>query len=133
MTFTLGKFKSTDVFTMATLLSKIGISKAADAFERDTVMKIFAESKGKKGKDGDEVVAATGMQIALKVADVVLGNIEKCETEIFKLLSNVSGMEVDEIKDLDAEIFAELIVAVVQMPQFKDFFKAASRLLNTGN
>ena len=130
MDFTLGKFKATDVFTMATLLSKIGLGKVSDAFGRDTIMEILAKNKGKKG---DDVAAITGMQVALQIADVVLANIEKCETEIFKLLSNVSGMTIDEIKDLDAEVFAELIVAVIKMPQFKDFFKAASRLLNTAN
>ena len=130
MDFTLGKFKATDVFTMATLLSKVGLGKVSDAFGRDTVMEILAKNKGKKG---DDVAAITGMQIALQIADVVLANIEKCETEIFKLLSNVSGMTIDEIKDLDAEVFAELIVAVIKMPQFKDFFKAASRLLDTEN
>lgn len=130
MDFTLGKFKATDVFTMATLLSKIGLGKVSDAFGRDNIMEILAKNKGKKG---DDVAAITGMQVALQIADVVLANIEKCETEIFKLLSNVSGMTIDEIKDLDAEVFAELIVAVIKMPQFKDFFKAASRLLNTAN
>lgn len=130
MEFTLGKFKATDVFTMATLLSKVGLGKMTDAFGRENVTDILAKNKGKKG---DEIAAITGMQVALQIADVILANIEKCEAEIFKLLSNISGIAIDDIKNLDAEVFAELIVAVVKLPQFRDFFKAASKLLNTAN
>ena len=130
MEYTLGKFKSTDIFTMATLLSKIGLGKVADAFGRDNVMKILSDFKGKKKED---VTAFTGMQVALQVGEIILGNLENCEAEVFKLLSSVSGLSADDLRNMDAEIFAGLIVEVVHLPQFKDFFKAASRLLNTEN
>jgi hypothetical protein len=126
--YTLGKFKSTDVFTMATLLSKIGLGKAADGFGRDNIMQIIAANKN---KSADDVAAFTGMQLTLQIAEIVLGNLDQCETEVFKLLSSVSGAPVDELRNLDAEVFAELVIDVVQLQQFKDFFKVASRLLNT--
>lgn len=129
MEYTLGKFKATDVFTMATLLSKIGLGKMADGFGRDNVMKLVAASKGKKG---DELTAMTGMGIALQMAEIILGNIDKCQVELFTLLANISGLTIDEIKDMDAEVFAQLIFDVVQLPQFKDFIKVASRFLNSG-
>jgi hypothetical protein len=128
MEYTLGKFKSTDIFTMATLLSKIGLGKITDAFGRDNVMKILSDFKGKKKED---VTAFTGMQVALQVGEIILGNLENCESEIFKLLSSVSGLSDDDLRNMDADVFAGLIVDVVHLPQFKDFFKAASRLLNT--
>ena len=45
MSYTLGKFKATDVFTMATLLSKVGLGKVADGLGRDNIMKIITENK----------------------------------------------------------------------------------------
>lgn len=128
MSYTLGKFKATDVFTMATLLSKVGLGKVADGLGRDNIMKIITENKGKKKED---VAAFTGMQMILQIAEIILSNLDKCETEIFKLLSSITNASVEELKELDAEIFAELIIEVVQLQQFKDFFKVASRLLNT--
>lgn len=126
--YTLGKFKSTDVFTMATMLSKIGLGKMADGFGRDNVMKIISEVQGKKTED---VAAFTGMQMILQIAEIVLGNLDKCENEVFKLLSSITGAPVDELKELDAEVFAELVIDVINCQQFKDFFKVASRLLNS--
>lgn len=130
MNYTLGKFKSTDVFVMTTLLSKIGLGKMADGLGRDNIMKIIADNKGKKK---EEITALTGMQMAFQIAEIILSNLDKCENEIFKLLSNITGASVEELKDADAEVFAELIIEVVQLQQFKDFFKVASRLLNTAN
>ena len=129
MTFTLGKFKSIDVFTMATLLSKIGLGKISETIGVDNLMDIGKKIKG-AGKTAD-ANAIVGMQMALQIAEILLGNLDKCEKELFTLLSRISGLSVDEVKDLDAEIFAQLIIEVIQLEQFKDFFKAASRLLNT--
>lgn len=128
MKYTLGKFKSTDVFVMTTMLSKIGLGKMADGFGKDNIMQIIAENKGKKK---EEIAAYTGMQMVLKIADVVLSNLDKCETEVFNLLSSVTGADVEELRELDAEEFFELVVEVATMQQFKDFFKVASRFLNT--
>ena len=130
MKYTLGKFKAGDVFTMATLLSKIGLGKMANGFGKDNIMQIVNENKGKKK---DELAAFTGMQMVLTIAEIILANMDKCEDEIFRLLSSVTGASVDELKELDAEVFVELITDVIQCQQFKDFFKVASRLLNTAN
>ena len=124
--FTLGKFKATDIVTMATMLSKIGLGKVTDVFGKENVMKLIAENK-----DTGDTTAYTGMAIAFQVAEVILGNLEKCQGELYTLLANISGMTVEEVKNLDAEDFFELIVETVQLDQFKDFIKVASRLFNT--
>ena len=125
MEFNLGKFKSTDIIIMATMLSKIGLGKVTDVFGKENVLKILGDKKK------EDAAAVVGMGITFQVAEIILGNLEKCQTELFQLLSNVSGMSVEEIKELDAVDFFELIVAVVEMPQFKDFMKVASRLLKS--
>jgi hypothetical protein len=125
MEFNLGKFKSTDIIIMATMLSKIGLGKVTDVFGKENVLKILGDNKK------EDAAAVVGVGITFQVAEIILGNLEKCQTELFQLLSNVSGMSVEEIKELDAVDFFELIVAVVEMPQFKDFMKVASRLLKS--
>lgn len=125
MEFTLKKFKATDVIIMSTMLSKIGLGKVTDVFGKENIMSIVSQNE-----DTSDKAAFTGMAVALQIAEILLGNIDKCQGELYTLLSHVSGLEVDEIKNLDAEDFFELIVAVVTMEQFKDFLKVASKLLN---
>lgn len=125
MEFTLKKFKATDVVIMATMLSKIGLGKVTDVFGKENIMSIVSQNENTEDK-----TAFTGMTVAFQVAEVLLGNIDKCQGELYTLLSHASGMTEDEVKELDAEVFFELIVAVVTMEQFKDFLKVASKLLN---
>ena len=127
--YELGKFKSTDVIIFATLLSKIGLGKVADAFGRDTVMSLLNKLNGEEQKDA---TAYVGLGIGLQIAEVILGNLEKCQDELFTLLSHVSGLSVEEVKDLDADVLFEMVVDVVHLPQFKNFTRLASRLLNSG-
>lgn len=128
--YTLGKFKATDVFTMATMLSKIGLGKVADGFGKENIMNLLSEYKGKKKEDASTLI---GMQVMIQAAEIILGNLDKCEEEVFKLLASITGAPVDELKNLDMVEFAELVVSVVKHPQFKDFIKVASKLLNTEN
>lgn len=127
MKYTLGRFKATDIFTMSTLLSKVGLGKIADGLGTENVLKLISNARGKKGGD---VATLTGVQLFLQVGEVILANLDACETEVFKLLSNVTRATVEELKELDADEFIELIIEVVRMEQFKDFFKRASGLLN---
>ena len=126
MEFTLRKFKAEDTILMATMLSKIGLGKITDAFGKENVLAVIS-----KNKNTSDNATFTGMAITLQVAEIILGNLESCKGELYTLLSRVSGMSEDEIKDLDAEDFMELIVEVIKMKQFKDFLKVASRLLNS--
>lgn len=126
MTYTLGKFKTGDVFLMATLLSKIGIGKIVDVFGKDSVMKLMNASGKKKG---EELTTYVGMGIAIRFVEIVLMNLESCKAELMQLLSNVSAMSTEDIENMDAEDFLALIVDVVTMDQFKDFIKVASKLV----
>ena len=64
----------------------------------------------------------------MELAEVVLTNMNKCENEIYQLLSNVSNLSVKEVETLDAVIFLEMIIDFVKKDEFKDFFKVVSRL-----
>lgn len=128
MKYTLEKFKATDVFTMASLLSKIGLGKIADGLGKDNILKLI---ESVKEKNSENVATITGMQLFLQVGEIILANLDVCETELFKLLSSTTKAPIDELKGLDADEFIELIVEVAKMEQFKDFFKRASGLLNT--
>lgn len=128
MKYTLEKFKATDIFTMATMLSKIGLGKIADSLGHDNILKLIDSVKK---KNSGNVATITGMQLFLQIGEIILANLDTCETELFKLLSSTTKASVEELKNLDADEFIELIIAVVQMEQFKDFFKRASGLLNT--
>lgn len=69
-----------------------------------------------------------GVSVVMEVVSIIMKNLPSCKNEIYTFLSGLSGMTVKEIGNLDMVTFTEMIVAVVQKQEFKDFFKVVSKL-----
>lgn len=122
MEFTLRRMTSADIFPMCTIIKKIGI---------DEVKKIVnsPDMREMVGK-GDKVDATSvGMSFMLDVASLVVGNLPKCETDLYKFLASMTKMSEKELRDISPAEFLDLIIAVVKHEDFKDFFSHASQLL----
>lgn len=127
------KLNSTDMFPMFTIISKIGINEFTNCFQKDAVKRAIAGvmknmEDPNADKNEDEDTAIVGLSVALEAANVVLGNMHKCENDIYKLLAQTSNLSVEEIKALDFAIFAEMIIDFIKKEEFKGFLKVVSRL-----
>lgn len=58
---------------------------------------------------------------------IVLGNLPKCESDIYSFLADLSGKKSKEISELDMSEFAEMIKEVLAKDEFKDFFTVVSK------
>ena len=116
MKYELRPLNATDIFPMSTILSKIGIGEFKKCFESDDVKKLVRT----QGKNGNE--SAVGLAVLLDIGSVILGNLHRCETDIYNFLARVANVTVEEIKDLSMSEFAEMIIEIVQKPEFGDFF-----------
>ena len=134
--YTFRRLKSMDVFPMATIISKIGINEFAGCFESEPVKKALArltkntgdEESAEAADTSDEDVTAVGISMILELANIILCNISKCENEIYQLLAQVSDMKIENVRELDAAVFFEMVIDFVKKDEFKDFFKVASKL-----
>lgn len=118
MKYTVRNLCSKDIFPMSKVLSKIGITNIKTAFEGDEIKKLI------KGKD----VESVGMAVTMNIAGMILENLPSCENELYKFLSDLTGTKIEELKEDSLADFAELIIAIVQKEEFKDFFKVVSKL-----
>lgn len=129
---TLRKVKSTDLFLMTTIISKLGINDFIKCFNSDGVQglikKITEKTKDKEENASDGTIKV-GIGVALEIANVILANLCKCEKEVYQLFAILSDRTIEEIKDLDIDVFLEMIITFVKKDEFKDFFKAASKFL----
>lgn len=123
-----------DVFPMLNLLKKIGIKEFKECFNKETlenIVEMFVSGAKTENKTENNTIAAVGISLlpsVLEIADVLIGNLAKCENEFYKFLDNVSDLSVEEIKKLNMADFFEMIVDVIKKDEFKDFFKVVSRL-----
>ena len=126
--YTFRKLSSVDVFPMFKIINKIGINEFTGCFEKDGIKDLISSFTTQGNKNDDSIASIVGLSVILEVANVVCGNLPKCEAEIYKILSDTSNLTVDDIKSLDMAVFAEMIIDFIKKEEFGDFFKVVLKL-----
>lgn len=119
--YELRNLTSDDIFPMFQIISKIGIREFKSCFESPEVKEAIAKS-------GELDFNSVGLAVMLDIGGIVLANVPKAKSDIYLLLSNLSGLTEKEIGALPMATFAQMIIDVVKKDEFKDFFQVVSRL-----
>nr|DAJ88037.1 MAG TPA: hypothetical protein [Caudoviricetes sp.] len=125
--YTLRNPKASDIASFLKLFSKVGIRDLKGAFNSDETKNIIKKSM-EDGGDVSKAVEDIGIGFMFEIADTILVKLSECQTEVFKCLSCLSGMKVEQIADLDLPVFTEMLFDAVTLPGFADFIKVVSRL-----
>ena len=125
--FELRGLKSDDMFPMFGILSKIGFKDLKNSLTPDRVTELTSAFQKQEG-DTNDMSTYLGFNIMIEAVEIIMKNLPSCKMEIYTLLSSLSGMTVKQIADLDMVTFTEMIIAVVQKEEFKDFFKVVAKL-----
>ena len=125
--FELRGLKSDDMFPMFGILSKIGFKDLKNSLTPDRVTELTTAFQKQDG-DANDMSTYLGFNIMIEMVEIIMKNLPSCKVEIYTLLSSLSGMTVKQIADLDMVTFTEMIIAVVQKEEFKDFFKVVAKL-----
>lgn len=131
--YTFRKLCAKDVFPMTSIIKKIGLKEFKSLFEGEGMDKIMAAFTTKSDDEtaaetaAEKTIEAVGVSLALELADIIFGNLEKCEDDIFRLLAQTSDLTIKEVQSLDLATFAEMIIDFFKKDDFKDFFKVVSK------
>lgn len=127
MAFELRELKATDIMPMVKILSKIGLKNIKESFSEENLKSMISSISG---ENPEEKATYLGFSLIVDLVDIILMNLPSCENEIYSFLAGLSGKTSAEIKDLGLGEFTEMIIAVIQKEEFKDFFKAVSKSFN---
>ena len=129
--------KSTDIFPMVGILNKIGFSEIKDMLTPEKVKDLMKamknqDKKDKEDKEDEDLDFSTilGFNLIFEVATIIFANLMKCKDDLYMFLSDVSEKSVQDLEDLPPAEFLELIIEVLQKPEFGDFFKVVSKFFN---
>ena len=120
----LRELKTSDMFTMITILNKIGVKEIKNLITPDNV-----QSLTKKKDDNQDLTTVLGFNLIMEVAGLILGNLPACEQDVYRFVSGLSGLKVQEIADLPPAEFADIVIRIIRKPEFMDFFKVVSKSL----
>lgn len=113
--YTLRRLKDKDLFPLLRILKKIGLKNFKEAF-----MQVA---------DGKKTLKEIGALAVLDMADIFVSNIESAETEIYELWSDISGIEVEAMKDMEFGTLPLMIYDSFSEVKDTSFFKVLFRSL----
>lgn len=116
-----------DIFSMSRIIAKIGVNNFKKCFVDNDEVKKAVAALG-EGQENEAGVRAVGLVAVLEVANVLFEHLPDCEKEVYSFLADLSGLKTTEVQELPMAEFFEMIVEVISKPEFKDFFKVASKL-----
>lgn len=123
--YTLRKLKATELFPMLNILKKIGFKKFTELLQSGDASNILGKLKsGEKITDGDLINVGS---FVFDILGVILDGATNCENEFFTILSNVSGLTVTEIKELDLDVLVAMVIELVK--DNMGFIKDVSKFL----
>lgn len=114
--YTLRQFKDGDLFPLLQILKKIGIKDCKEAFIQVA--------------SGEKTVKEIGILASFDLADILIGNLTKAEDEIYSLYSSLSGIPVEEIKEMEFGTLPLMIADSFKEVRNTAFFKVLSKLLS---
>lgn len=118
-----------DIFLMAKIINQIGIKEFKACFESDGIKDLIQQMMAKEAKADDSNIVSVGVGVAVEIASVILGNLPKCENDIYQMLSQTSNLSVEEIKAPgNAVMFLEMVIDFIKKEEFRDFIKVVSTL-----
>lgn len=133
MEYTLRKVNATDIFTVSTIISKIGIREFKSCLKGEDTINLISNLVNQEDnkQNNDAALSAVGISVVFDIVGVVLGNLEKCKDDIFSLLSSLSNVSKKELATLDGEVFMNMLLDAIN-DNSKVFIGVASKLLNLG-
>nr|DAQ33243.1 MAG TPA: hypothetical protein [Caudoviricetes sp.] len=115
-----------DIFPMVKIIRKIGLNDFGKCFEPEEINAITATFSG--GTE-EELARMVGMNVVLKIVDVILEHLPAVGEEVFVFIASLTGKTKTEVEDLPMDLFFNLVVDVLKREEFVGFMKAVSRLV----
>lgn len=128
------RLESKDVFLMTKIIGKLGINNFSGCLGNDSVKSAIKKMTNKENEkenekeNNEDAFTVIGITVSLELADIIFSNLDKCQNEIFQLLSQTSNVKVKDVEKMDAVTFLEMVVDFIKKEEFKDFFRVASKL-----
>ncbi|MDE7339930.1 MAG: hypothetical protein K2N80_05120 [Lachnospiraceae bacterium] len=120
--YVLRTLKDKDLFPMLKILKKIGIKDFKNAF--------IQNQANKQSVEGKDIIKNMGILTAFDMADILLGNLEKAEDEIYALWSDISNIPIAEMKEMEFGTLPLMILDTFSNMRNSSFFKVLSKFLS---
>lgn len=116
--YTLRRLNDEDLFTVVEILGAALPEEAKQAFAQKFT-----------GEKTEQNVEKRGAMIGFDIVKYIMKNIKACKSEVYSLLSDLSGIPAEEIKKMPFGTTPNMLKEIFQNEKDTDFFTELSKLL----
>ena len=127
MEYEMRNLQATDIFSIVKILNGIGLKNIKEAINIEEINKI---RQGMTEDNASAITSQVGVNVVMSIATVILENLPKVENDLYNFIGSVIDMKAKDIAKMDMGDFMDVLIAIIQKEEFKDFFKRASKLIN---
>ena len=130
MEYEMRNLQATDIFSVVKILNGIGLNNVKEAIDFEEINKIRKCMTEDNAEDNsDKVYSQVGVKVVMSIATVILENLPKIENDLYTFVGSVIGIKTKDVAKMDVGDFMDVLIAIIQKEEFKDFFKRASKLI----
>ena len=126
MEYEIRKPKATDLPVACKILKGIGLKNIAKCFNNDDIELFKKSISGKEVTD--EMLNKAGLMVILSIGDLIFEKMEDIQVDLFRFISNLTGLKVKEVENLSLTDLANIVIAILKEPDFTDFIKVVLKL-----
>ena len=126
MKYEMRNLQASDIFSVVKILNGIGLNNVKEAINIEEINKI---RQGMTEDNASAITSQVGVNVVMSVATVILENLPKVENDLYTFVGSVIGVKAKDVAKMDMGEFMDLLIAIIQKEEFKDFFKRASKLI----
>ena len=126
MEYNMRNLQATDIFSVVKILNGIGLKNIKEAINLDEINNL---RKGMTEDNADAVTSQVGVNVVMSIATVILENLPNVESDLYNFIGSVIDVKAKDVAKMDMGEFMDLLIAIIQKEEFKDFFKRASKLV----
>lgn len=125
--YTLRNLEARDIFTIVRILGKIDFKEIQGIWtaRNQSVEKLMELPE----EEREAVAQAESMNLGLALASVIIQNLPNCEQELYCFVGDLIGKKATAVAKMDPVDFMDVIIDILTMERFADFFKRASALI----
>lgn len=125
--------KKMDIRRLKTVFNELDLSEISNMINKDDTSNEESQETNNETLDAgenSEVLAKIGGSIIFEIIPLLLDALDNCIGDVNKLLANVANMDIEQLENLDLDIYFSMIYDFINKEEFKGFTKVVSKFLN---
>lgn len=123
MAYELRNPQASDLFVVSKIIKVVGIRNIADCFRSEEIEAFKAKFADKDTPMTEEDEYKAGMIAMTAIGELIFEKLDLVQDNIFKFMSNLSGLAVEDVASMDIVEFGEMFMEIIKNPKFADFIK----------